>query len=513
MSIDALLGRPAQEGVRTRALELLEAARVERGRLDDAADVEAVHDFRVALRRLRSLLKAHRSRLGKKVDKVRRALGDVADATGPARDAEVQLEWLGGERPRLTAARRRALDWLCVRLEEQKGSGYQAVRTRAAHDFDDLLGSARRRLGRFERDLSVPEEPPFAGALAELLVENAEALAAKLADVASAADEDKAHEARIVGKQLRYLLEPLADSEASGAAAKAPIKDLKGLQDVLGELHDAHVLGHVVQDALVEFAAERDRRLGASVFDRKRVDEPPDLRSGLVAVAERVRDRRDALYRRLVQLRPGVKKLAHEVRTLAEALGGTAPGVEIEKKYLLRAMPALNGPEVEAVEAVEDIEQGYVPGTKLVERLRRVRGADGGEKLLRTMKLGTGIRRIEVEEECPRDLFERFWPLTAGRRIRKARHKVRAGQLVWEIDRFSDRDLVVAEVELPSEDTEVTLPAWLAGSVVREVTGEKAYTNEALASAAPAGDSGAKAPAAPARPASRRRPRPRGRKR
>jgi CHAD domain-containing protein/CYTH domain-containing protein len=508
MSIDALLGRPAQEGVRTRALELLEAARVERGRLDDASDVEAVHDFRVALRRLRSLLKAYRARLGRKVDKVRRELGDIADATGTARDAEVQLEWLGGQRTHLTPARRRALDWLCARLEEQKQSGYGAVRARAAHDFDDLLGAARRRLGRFERDLSAPEEPPLAAALAELLVECSEALAARLAEVDSAADEERAHEARILGKQLRYLLEPLADSELGGTATKAAIKDLKSLQDILGELHDAHVLGHVVQEAMVEFAAERARRLGALVFDKKPADAPPDLRPGLVAIAERVRDRRDGLYRRLVQLRPGVKKLSGEVRTLAEELGGKAPGVEIEKKYLLRGMPKL--PKAEVLH----IEQGYLPGTQLVERLRRVRTADGAAKHLRTMKLGVGIKRIEVEEECSDELFAKLWPVTEGRRITKVRHEVREGSLIWEIDQFSDRDLVVAEVELPAEDTVVSIPEWLAASVVRDVTGEKEYTNAALASAGPAPSrkAAARKPAAPA-PPTRRSPRRRARRR
>jgi adenylate cyclase len=114
-----------------------------------------------------------------------------------------------------------------------------------------------------------------------------------------------------------------------------------------------------------------------------------------------------------------------------------------------------------------------------------VRHADATETLLRTMKLGTGMRRIEVEEECSRDLFEGLWPLTAGRRVAKARHMVKDGALVWEIDRFSDRDLVLAEIELPSERTEVTLPDWLVPVVVRDVTGEKAYTNEALASSTP----------------------------
>src|SRR5262249_38366429 len=111
-SIDALLARPVRTGTRLRGLELLERAALERSRLGDAADSEAVHDFRVALRRLRSLLKTHRPFLDKKVEKMRKRLGDVADLTGDARDAEVQLEWLETQRPALGPARRAALDWL-----------------------------------------------------------------------------------------------------------------------------------------------------------------------------------------------------------------------------------------------------------------------------------------------------------------------------------------------------------------------------------------------------------------
>src|SRR5215470_20083008 len=133
MSIEQLLAMPVQEGVRLRALELLEAARSERARLDSPRDVEAVHDFRVALRRLRSLLKAHRPHLGKKVEKLRKELGAVAETTGQARDAEVQLEWLSAHRRELGAAR--ALEWLAARLGQRKHDGYQAVRTQAAHRF------------------------------------------------------------------------------------------------------------------------------------------------------------------------------------------------------------------------------------------------------------------------------------------------------------------------------------------------------------------------------------------
>jgi CYTH domain-containing protein len=89
--------------------------------------------------------------------------------------------------------------------------------------------------------------------------------------------------------------------------------------------------------------------------------------------------------------------------------------------------------------------------------------------------------RMELEEATPKAVFDGLWRLTRGRRLRKRRHAVREGSLVWEIDVFLDRELVLAEVELPTEDAPVTLPEWLAPFVVREVTSERRYENHHLA--------------------------------
>lgn len=150
-------------------------------------------------------------------------------------------------------------------------------------------------------------------------------------------------------------------------------------------------------------------------------------------------------------------------------------GIEIERKYLLRALPAA----VRDARHVE-VDQGYLPGEKIRERLRHYRG-DGEERWVRSLKAGRGVARIEVEEEVTRELFDAMWPLTAGRRVRKRRHYVPEGSLTWEIDEFLDRELVLAELELPSESHEVRLPDWLEPYVVREVTDDPAYLNSTLA--------------------------------
>ncbi|MDB4876382.1 MAG: domain containing protein [Gemmatimonadetes bacterium] len=148
---------------------------------------------------------------------------------------------------------------------------------------------------------------------------------------------------------------------------------------------------------------------------------------------------------------------------------------EIERKYLLRALPA------EAAGApVVEMDQGYLPGERILERIRRVTAADG-VRYYRTVKVGVGIERLEFEEETTELFFTTVWPLTRGRRVHKRRYVVPAGGMAWEIDEFLDRTLVLAELELERADQAVEIPGWLRAALDREVTEEKGFSNFELA--------------------------------
>jgi CYTH domain-containing protein len=61
------------------------------------------------------------------------------------------------------------------------------------------------------------------------------------------------------------------------------------------------------------------------------------------------------------------------------------------------------------------------------------------------------------------------------------RTRIAHGHHVWEVDRFLDLPVVLAECELGSADERLEMPAWLAPFVVREVTEEPAFRNSELA--------------------------------
>jgi CYTH domain-containing protein len=149
---------------------------------------------------------------------------------------------------------------------------------------------------------------------------------------------------------------------------------------------------------------------------------------------------------------------------------------EIERKYLLSALP----PRARSAPALR-IDQGYLPGLRINERVRRA-VSDDGTRYYRTLKSGAGIERMEIEEPIDERFFATVWPLTLGHRIEKRRYLVPDGDVTWEIDEFLDREgLWLAEVELESVSQRVAIPEWLVEFVVREVTDDVSYTNHVLA--------------------------------
>jgi hypothetical protein len=73
--------------------------------------------------------------------------------------------------------------------------------------------------------------------------------------------------------------------------------------------------------------------------------------------------------------------------------------------------------------------------------------------------------------------FEAFWPLTEGRRVSKRRHLV-AGAPGWHFDEYLDRPLVLAVAE---EGNPEPPPPWMEPVLVRDVSTERGYLDEALA--------------------------------
>lgn len=461
-----LLARPAAETARLVAWHHVRAAMAARRRLASPEDAEALHDLRVALRRLRSALQDWRGVTADTIPgRYVRQLRRLSRATGECRDLEVRLALCDRFGPGLPEGSEAGVRWLRTRLEGARGAAAVATGAAADRGMQELEGDLAARLERYRVEVDLEHGRPQPGS-ARVLAGHVEAgvrrLASRLERVGQPEDQQPAHRARIGAKRLRYLLEPFR-RELPGA--RDVVARLTSLQDRLGEYRDASGLAEEIGTLLEGEAG----RLHGHPAD--------DERAGLQALAQRLREHAMAEFAvvREEWLQPTEPAALAEARAVAVRLRRLADPMEIERKYLLRECPA-RAREGEYLL----VEQGYLPGGLVRERLRRtVRGES--VEYWRSIKAGRGVSRVEVEEPVDPELFARLWPLTEGSRVAKRRYQVPEGSRTWEVDEFLDRDLVLAELELEAEDEAVSFPPWLAEVVVREVTGDPAFLNSALA--------------------------------
>ena len=246
-----LLKRSAEEGARLVALTYLEEIKRAERRLADPGEVEALHDFRVGLRRLRSCIRAYRGPLKGSVSKrVRRQLRDLTVETNAGRDAEVQLAWLRERVGQLDPGDTEGLAWLIGRLEGRQYEINRRVTSDFGRRFEAVAGKLRPRLETVRiviRTGHRQARSSFGQVTGELICSQVEQLSNKLKAVRGVEEMTEAHEARIAVKRMRYLMEPLLRRVPS---VKSLVSRLKRLQDNLGDLHDTQVLTQEVASSL-----------------------------------------------------------------------------------------------------------------------------------------------------------------------------------------------------------------------------------------------------------------------
>ena len=226
-----------------------------------ADDIEAVHQMRVASRRLRAALQIFTDALPKaKARRWRKQIRKVTRALGAARDADVQIEFVDRVLERATDRRRApGLKRLRLRLAQQR----DALQADVDRAMDQLEAS-----GLFEsmpRDLhaiSVEAQLAGAGTRADALLRQARCVIQRRLEELLAYQQyvdqphmaEQLHQMRIAAKRLRYTMEVFADVY-EGRLDK-PLKRAKRLQGQLGQLHDMDVW----IDTLPRFIEQERRR-------------------------------------------------------------------------------------------------------------------------------------------------------------------------------------------------------------------------------------------------------------
>ncbi len=203
------------------------------------ADDEAIHDMRVALRRLRVVLKLARPIFGRfHVDAIRAAMTRVHRASGALRDEEVLRETLTGLGIE---------DWGWSEWLERRRAREDSLRRIIEQRL--RAGGLRQPVRMLRALLSLPVATKRRTTLS-VFARKAAARASRDVDELRGAptDDDAAlHRLRIAYKRLRYTSEILEPGLPHDVAALA--KPAADFQKVLGTVHDLHVAASVVTRA------------------------------------------------------------------------------------------------------------------------------------------------------------------------------------------------------------------------------------------------------------------------
>jgi CHAD domain-containing protein len=261
---------PAREAVAAVLLQLAGTIEANVGFVLRDVDPEFLHDLRVAVRRTRSALKLAGDALPAGMA-VRFApefkwLGDL---TTPTRDLDVYLSGFGAMAGRLRAAAPGDLEpfhaYLTARRATERRKLARGLRSarfgelmtdwRAA--LEEAAAPSPARVGR----LRIANLAADRIALAyRRVAKRGKAITAGAAVDGPPADD--VHALRKRGKELRYLLE-FFGSLYEPAALRRVVKDLRGLQDGLGDFQDAEVQRHVIREFAVWAVDRQGRRASA----------------------------------------------------------------------------------------------------------------------------------------------------------------------------------------------------------------------------------------------------------
>jgi len=223
-------------------------------------DVHAVHQARVATRRLREAMPLLAA--GKPGRKMERVARDLTGVLGPVRELDVallmlsDLEGTAGVPAAAVACLRRAIS------EERRALHKETARRIGEYDLERLQQKALRALEKTVDGATGDVDRRAQIAAARRRAARRAARVETAIDVAGAIYlPDRLHQVRIAVKKLRYALEMVRD--LSGSRAEARIRVLKRSQDLLGRMHDLEVL--IARTRGLQAAAVRDLKLSSDL--------------------------------------------------------------------------------------------------------------------------------------------------------------------------------------------------------------------------------------------------------
>jgi CHAD domain-containing protein len=227
----------------------------------EGKDPEALHDMRVATRRIRAALRLLGPYISSgRTEKLSRGVRAVTRALGGVRDLDVLLEDARRFQGTLPEEQRTDLDGLVAGWEKaRKGLRKRLVRALKSSDYRRF----KRQMGRYlKRDNEQTGDDPMQPHQVRHVAGSA--IWARYEEVRAAETVmdsptiEQLHALRIHGKYLRYTLESFRDALPSEAAGL--IKDVVAMQDHLGAMHDADLASDLIRAYIATHQSKKKRK-------------------------------------------------------------------------------------------------------------------------------------------------------------------------------------------------------------------------------------------------------------
>lgn len=250
------------------------------------ADIEELHDMRVATRRMRASFEVFDAAFEPKALKpYLRGLRSTGRALGEVRDLDVFMEKAQHYLEKLPEGERDGLEPL---FQEWMGQRENARAAMLVHLSSDEYKAFKRKYIRFLNTPGagarpLPENlvvPTLVRELAPVLIAERLAVVRAYDPLVPYANLDQLHALRIDIKKLRYTVEYFRD--VLGKDAEAVILELKGVQDHLGDLNDARVASQLLQDFLASHYANQaelpeEQRINVLAIERYLAERQAEL--------------------------------------------------------------------------------------------------------------------------------------------------------------------------------------------------------------------------------------------
>lgn len=208
----------------------------------NSEDIEAVHDMRVAVRRLRSAMRDFAPLMRKKpLEKIKKDLKIIADALGAARDEDVAIRALEKLQTKakdaaiqegigkLIEARRKRREWAQIDLTE----------TLANNRIEDLQNRFNEAITASARPKKSAEFTSFSEAGRGIVGKSLDEFCKLTDSIYQPLNDTPLHKLRIAAKRLRYAIELFAACWGESLAAFAD--EIAAMQSFLGEVHDCDI--------------------------------------------------------------------------------------------------------------------------------------------------------------------------------------------------------------------------------------------------------------------------------